>query len=427
MADISKIKIPNPAYVPGGSQPQFLEYNIKDSVARAAVAAGFTFHIATDAATTPEGVEWDDHGTTITGTLVASASTTGFYLVPASSSPAGDIYDEYVAAVVGGSGTQADPYVYAWERLGSTHIDLHNLAQYLQASVTPTKDEVLGTATTFTNSTSGVTFSGGSSDTFVKSYPGTSSKLETTTVTGVNGEETVNVVASNTDYVATKTVFGTDTTASKVVTENKTATNLVLGTNATASKATAGTSISLAKAAGSATNVSYIGNNSTNSVLESATYDSASETLTLGSVGVSQSAVTGTNGTESITPYTFSDVTVPVVTSNTSVSIASVKTNTDVVVPVVSSNDEVTTTKITTTSKTLAKKAANAITVATGSLKANDTSGATVMTGLGTATTASAVTNIGTGTAAAQTITVGTNDKVNAVTDVQVTIQNKTN
>ena len=52
-----------------------------------------------------------------------------------------------------------------------------------------------------------------------------------------------------------------------------------------------------------------------------------------------------------------------------------------------------------------------AITVATGSLASNG-GGASVMTGLGTASTASAVTNIGTGTAAAQTISVGTNDKV---------------
>lgn len=426
MADISKIKIPNPAYVSGGAQPQFLEYDIKDTVARAAVAAGFTFHIATDAATTPYGVQWDDDGTIITGTLVASENTKGFYLVPSSNTAARDVYDEYVAAVVGGTGTQGDPYIYAWERLGNTEINFNDLASYLKATPTLTKDEVLGSATTFTAADSSVTFTGGSSDTFVKSYPGTSSKLETATITGVNGEETVNVVASNTDYTATNTVFGTDTTASKIVTESKTATNLVLGASTTASKATAGTALSLAKVAGSATNVSYIGNNSTSSILESATYDSASETLTLGSVSVSQGSVTGTNGTETVTPYTFADVTVPVVTSNDEVSIASVKTNTDVTVPVVSSNTEVTTTKITTASKTLAKKAANATTVATGSLKADDTSGATVMTGLGTATTASAVTGIGTGTAAAQTITVGTNDKVDAVTNVTVAIENKT-
>ena len=52
-----------------------------------------------------------------------------------------------------------------------------------------------------------------------------------------------------------------------------------------------------------------------------------------------------------------------------------------------------------------------AITAATGSL-ANDGGGDSVMTGLGTATTATAVTGIGTGTAAAQSITVGTEDKV---------------
>jgi hypothetical protein len=45
-------------------------------------------------------------------------------------------------------------------------------------------------------------------------------------------------------------------------------------------------------------------------------------------------------------------------------------------------------------------------------LDANDTTGAEVMTGLGTPTTTTAVTDIGTGTAAAQQITVGNNDEV---------------
>lgn len=46
-------------------------------------------------------------------------------------------------------------------------------------------DQVLGEATTFTNASSAVSFSGGSTDTFVKSYPGTTSKLATTTVPNV--------------------------------------------------------------------------------------------------------------------------------------------------------------------------------------------------------------------------------------------------
>lgn len=61
--------------------------------------------------------------------------------------------------------------------------------------------------------------------------------------------------------------------------------------------------------------------------------------------------------------------------------------------------------------------AGSAVTVATGALASNG-AGASVMTGLGTASTGSAITELGTGTAAAQAITVGTNDRVTAVTNI---------
>ena len=121
------------------------------------------------------------------------------------------------------------------------------------------------------------------------------------------------------------------------------------------------------------------------SILETATFDSATETLVFGKASVTQSSVTGTNGTESITPYSFTDVSVPVV----------------------SSNNQVTTSKVVTTSTT----------IATGSLNSSDAVGATVMTGLGTATTASAITSLPTASAAGQTITVGDNDLVTVLTD----------
>lgn len=411
--EISKITIPDGS---GGT----LTYDIKDTVARAAITPAMLFHVAVDAATTPEGVVWEKQGVAITGTLVASAATTGFYLVPATQTLTKDVYDEYVTIVVSGTGESGDPYVYAWEKIGDTEIDFSHLAQYLDTSVTKTRDEVLGSATTFTNSSSAVTFTGRTDDTFVKSYPGVTNKLATTSIKGVGSDITFNAVASATDATATNTVFGTDTTASKITTAAKTATNTVLGTATKASKATAGTAFSVAKAASSATNISYVGNASTTSVLQSASV--SNETLTIGSVSVSQGSVTGTNGTQSITPYTFADVTVPVISSNAAVNFDAVGTISDVTVPVVSSNVSVTTTKITTASKTAATSAANATTVATGKVATTDTNGDSVMIGLGTATTASAVTAVGSGTAAAQSITVGTNDKVNALTDVNVTI-----
>ena len=429
---ISKVTLPN------GST-----YDLKDAEARELIdqlaAGGLTFKVSTDAASTPYGLTWDNKGTTVTGTLVAGDGTTPsgstntrpyIYLVPhkvtAGTPDVVDYYREYVTV---NFGTAQSPS-YAWEFLGDTDINLNDLGALAwkdSVSLSKSTDSVLGADTTFTGSSSSVTFSGGSSDTFVKSYPGTSSKLETTSIKGVGSDITFNAVSADPGTVtATNTVFGTDTTASKIVTETKEATKLVLGDSTTASKATAGTAVSVAKVAGSATNISRINYGTAGAggaysagspeVINTAYVAANSETLVITSVTATQGSVTGTNGTQSITPYTFSDVTVPVVTSNTDVSIASVKTNTDVTVPVVSSNSAVTAAgQITLASKTAATSASSATTVATGSLKSNDTSGATVMTGLGTATTASAVTSIGTGTAAGQTVTAGTNDLVTAL------------
>ena len=109
MADISKITLPSGT-----------TYDIKDAVARQMASAGVSFTISTDAGSTPKDVEWSNGGTTITGTLVASASTTGvFYLVPATTSAGKDIYAEYVTVKNGNN--------YSWEKIGTTDIDLSSL------------------------------------------------------------------------------------------------------------------------------------------------------------------------------------------------------------------------------------------------------------------------------------------------------------
>lgn len=115
MAEISKITLPS------GST-----YDLKDRVAREAIASGFSYVFATDAATTPKGVKWSVSSqagpTTITGTLEASASTKGiFYLVPSDQSASGDndIYDEYI--------TISKSNVFSWEKLGNTRIDISSL------------------------------------------------------------------------------------------------------------------------------------------------------------------------------------------------------------------------------------------------------------------------------------------------------------
>ena len=116
MPDISKIQV-------NGTM-----YDIKDAVARAALKKTELI-VSTDAATTPKGVTWDSGGTTITGTLEASDSyaehPNAIYLVP-SQNAQGDTYDEYVVVKTG----SAEPYSYAWEKIGNTDVDLTNYVQY---------------------------------------------------------------------------------------------------------------------------------------------------------------------------------------------------------------------------------------------------------------------------------------------------------
>lgn len=146
-----------------------------------------------------------------------------FYLVKEKN----NVYSEYVA-VRSGEGTTLSPYTYAWEKLGDTSLDLSDLGNLAYSNnVTLSKgdgDQVLGESTTFTAASSSVTFAGGStkkvlgssatfttsvtpstkyikatatdtavsssSDTFIKSYPGTTSKLVTTSVPNVTNAGT---------------------------------------------------------------------------------------------------------------------------------------------------------------------------------------------------------------------------------------------
>lgn len=270
MPDISKVQLPS------GNV-----YDIKDAVARQAIAGGVTFIVAWKGDVTPvvanipAGVTVTYNNVDYTGTLAATAAQPGAFYLVRSSTQVGtlDIYDEY-AVVTEGTGSSATK---SWEKFGDTQVLLSSLGDLaFLDTVTLNKgsgDNVLGEATTFTAGSSSVTFTGGTTDTFVKSYPGATSKLSTTSVPNV-------------------TAVGSASTWSFAMGSGADAETLIIS-----------------------------GSNST--------------TPTLGT----------------------------------------------------------------------------AITAATGSLAANG-SGASVMTGLGTATTASAVTGIGTGTAAAQSITVGTNDKV---------------
>lgn len=72
----------------------------------------FSYSTCTTAADTPYGVSFVQDGVTITGTLVASASTMhNIYLVPQSNG-GNNYFDEYIT--IENDGT------YAWEKFGST-------------------------------------------------------------------------------------------------------------------------------------------------------------------------------------------------------------------------------------------------------------------------------------------------------------------
>ena len=225
MPDISKITLPS-----GNT------YDIKDAYARQMIANGVSFIVAWNgsdtpvAADIPAGVVVTYNDTDYTGTLsTASAQAGAIYLVKSSTAiETLDVYDEYVVA--GPSGSKF------WEKLGDTQLDLSDLGTLAyKDSVTLSKgsgDNVLGEATTFTNGSSSVSFAAHttdkclgsdatfttsvtptttnikatasgtavaadgtasvvtgyaspSTDTFVKSYPGATSKLVTTSVPNV--------------------------------------------------------------------------------------------------------------------------------------------------------------------------------------------------------------------------------------------------
>ena len=162
MPYISKIQLP------GSAEP----YLIKDSEAREMIAGGVSFNIvwtlfdyasstaptAPKLATIPHGVEvyYNNGAGHATGTLVASADTKGTFYLVYSKTHVGtlDVFDEYA--------TIQSNTTYYWEKIGDTQIDLSNVV----TDVTLTKGTkvVLGEDTTFTNSSSSVSFSGGTTD-----------------------------------------------------------------------------------------------------------------------------------------------------------------------------------------------------------------------------------------------------------------------
>ena len=176
MANLTQIELPSGTV-----------YDLMDQGARDLIAAinNWEYLVCTNAANTPYGITWDDEGTTITGTLVASDSTMyTIYLVPAANGT-NDIYAEYITVRTG-----TDPsYAYSWEMMGST--TLPDMSQYV-------KNKSGHTGGTAGDLAYKDTASGSGSVTVPKTYT-------TTTSTATTAAQSVSVTGTTTGTVSTRT------------------------------------------------------------------------------------------------------------------------------------------------------------------------------------------------------------------------------
>ena len=210
MADISKITLPS-----GNT------YDIKDATARSMIAGGVSFNIvwtstnytsstaptAAKLAEIPEGVivYYNSGAASATGTLEASTTTKGkFYLIYSKTQSGNlDMFDEYATIESGSS--------LFWEKIGDTLIDLSNVVTNVELN--KQTDVVLGESTTFTNASSTVSFSGGTTDVVLGAD--TTFALTSGAVThGALTNHTDEVLGSGTTFTVTQpTITVTPTTA----------------------------------------------------------------------------------------------------------------------------------------------------------------------------------------------------------------------
>lgn len=416
MAEISKITLPS-----GNT------YDIKDATAREMISGGITFIVAWDGTGTPvaENIPKGVVAGSVTGTLEAADAQAGaFYLVKSSTTPSSqtlDIYDEYVVV---GSTTKS------WEKIGDTQLNLSDVVTGV--SLSKQTDVVLGEDTTFTNSSSSVSFSGGSDDVVLG---------EGTTFTASAPTITVTPTTTNIKATATGTAIGADGTANAVTGYANTTTDTFVksvsaetGKNlvtTTVPNVTNNESVSIPNVTG---NSSVTANKSTWSFTMGS--GNAAETLIIG--GGNGSDVTATNTTLG------SNLAATKVTLGTAITVATGATATDgtgdpVVTGVTVGSSASALTSLGAPSTAAVLTGVKVTTQPTIALATDATAGTgviSVATGISTASATqptitvgsndkvTAITSLGTATAAAQSISVGTNDKVTALkstTDVSVT------
>lgn len=374
------------------------DYGIYDYEARRAIESivgGLTFVKSTDAATTPQGVVWDNAGTAVTGTLIASANTKDkIYLVPFTPTDDKDIFAEYITVLDGGT--------YSWEKLGDTEINFDDLGDLAwkdtvtlnKQSGKPITAASIPTGTTWTQTPTKVTLDSDAfdatttTDTFVK------------TISTTNGAALTGLGTPTTDN-AIKSI--TPTTGAFVTGVTPSTTAVVDSVAPTSSKLTTATGY-------------FVGGTTTVKGVDANTSVTATKISSYGTLPTWTESALTTGG--NVHRLTYNTGALP-------------------------AGSDVTATNTTTTNHTVATRASSQSTYATGAVAANST-GATVitavastkdvdaitsvsaptgnaLTGLGTPTTFAAVKSYGSPTTAnfLKTATAGTSGT--AVTSVAVT------
>lgn len=404
MAEIKQVQISNTAYDIAAKYMLDGEGVLKDWAAIVALVntAKLKILVCSTAANTPAGVTFTPKGssTPITGTLTAAAGDTQTFYFVYDGDGTKDSYIEYVT-----NGT-------VWEPLGKADVDLTNYMQkgvtYAAAALSAGAHEHTVTIPTISvdktkklgASASGTAVGADGTDTFVKSYPGATSKLVTTTITGVSGTETVSKATSGTPITvakraASQTTVGNANVGTAVSIPNVTASTDVSATNiATPGVATvkqvdtvtAGTAASFTQGS----KASWSASVDANGVLSFSWTTNGNDEFTANTpTSVTTANVTGVVRSTAATPSATA-VTASKTTLGSAISVTPATTSTT---KIYGCGDTESITPYTFEDVEVATAADSNTTVATGALAANG-AGSSVMTGLGTATTASALTGV---------------------------------
>lgn len=397
MPDISKIQLPGSGGV----------YNIKDAVARAMISGGVSFVIAWDGTSTPDiseipagvVVRYNNHN--YTGLLSAddeSVQSGAFYLVKSTTAiDNNDVYDEYVPIGVSGSRT--------WEKIGDTQVDLTDVVK--NVTLNKSTDSVLGEDTTFTNSSSNVSFSGG-----------TTANVLGANTTFTNGSSNVTFSGGSTDRVLgesttfTTTVTPTTTYLGATTTDNDFVTSVSADTS-TVPNVTSNTDVSVPNITGNTSVTANrsnwefrMGENDAAETLIISGGNGSDVNATFTSLGQAATASKVTLGTEKtiVTGVTIGETRKALTSVNLMENVSSGTGRVQVATGIN------TATTVATTTGTGSDVVAAITDVGTGTAAAQVIS-------VGSGDRQTVVKTVGTATAAAQTITVGNNDTVTALTD----------